>query len=186
MCIAIPTAARAAVVLTLAAGLMATSPVLATDTSTLGMQTVPEWKAVYGRVEARDLVPARARIGGTIVELVVSEGDTVAAGQRIATVRDDKLAFQIAAIDAQLGVLDAQLSRAEAELSRGRSLVQRGVSTAQRLEQLQTDWAVTVPSFVTPGGIPTAVVAIGTCAHPSVVCANERGANAPVTEQGLR
>ena len=143
MRIAILTAAHAAAALTLAAGLVATSPVLATDTSTLGMQTVPEWKAVYGRVEARDLVPARARIGGTVVELLVSEGDTVAAGQRIAMVQDDKLVFQVAAIDAQLGVLDAQLSRAEAELSRGRSLVERGVSTAQRLEQLQTDVEVT-------------------------------------------
>lgn len=143
MRIAIPTAALAAAVLTLAVGLAVASPVLADDILTLNMQALPEWKAVYGRVEARDLVPARARIGGTIVELVVSEGDTVAAGQRIATVRDDKLAFQIAAIDAQLGVLDAQLSRAEAELARGRSLVERGVSTAQRLEQLQTDVEVT-------------------------------------------
>jgi len=143
MRIAIPTAARAAAALTLATGLVATSPVLATDTSTLSTQTVPEWKAVYGRVEARDLVPARARIGGTVIELLVSEGDTVAAGQRIAMVQDDKLAFQVAAVDAQLRVLDAQLSRAEAELSRGRSLVERGVSTAQRLEQLQTDVEVT-------------------------------------------
>lgn len=126
-----------------AALLASASPALAADILTLGPQTVPEWKAVYGRVEARDLVSARARIGGTVVELLVSEGDTVAAGQRIATVQDDKLAFQIAAIDAQLGVLDAQLSRAEAELSRGRSLVERGVSTAQRLEQLQTDVEVT-------------------------------------------
>lgn len=126
-----------------AALLAVASPALAADTLTLDPQTVPEWKAVYGRVEARDLVPARARIGGTLVELLVSEGDRIEAGQRIAMVQDDKLAFQIAAIDAQLGVLEAQLSRAEAELSRGRSLVERGVSTAQRLEQLQTDVEVT-------------------------------------------
>lgn len=127
----------------LAALFMSASPALAADTLTLGMQTVPEWKAVYGKVEARDLVPARARIGGTVVELLVTEGNMVDAGQRIAMVQDDKLAFQVAAIDAQLGVLDAQLSRAEAELARGRSLVERGVSTAQRLEQLQTDVEVT-------------------------------------------
>ena len=106
-------------------------------------QDVPEWKAVYGRVEARDLVSARARIGGTVAELLVSEGDSVTAGQRIAEVHDDKIAFQIAAIDAQLRALEAQLARAEADLARGRSLVDRGVSTAQRLEQLATDVDVT-------------------------------------------
>lgn len=111
----------------------------AAETLLLSMREVPEWKPVYGRVEARNLVPARARIGGTLVELLVSEGDEVASGARIALVQDDKISFQIAAIDAQLRALDAQLTRAEAELSRGRSLVQRGVTTAQRLEQLETD-----------------------------------------------
>ena len=80
---------------------------------------------------------------GTVVELLVSEGDTVEAGQRIAVVRDDKIAFQIAAFDAQLRALQAQLEKAEAELSRGASLVERGVITAQRLEQLRTDVEVT-------------------------------------------
>lgn len=104
---------------------------------------ITEWKAVYGRIEPRDRVPARARIGGTIVELFVTEGDTVEAGARIAVVRDDKLQFQAAAIDAQLAALKAQLDRAEAELARGQTLVQRGVVTAQRLDQLATDVDVT-------------------------------------------
>ena len=126
-----------------AAALAAATPAFAAETLTLSPQAVPEWKAVYGRVEARDLVPARARIGGTVVELLVSEGDEVEAGQRIASVRDDKIAFQIAAFDAQLRALEAQLEKAEAELARGASLVERGVVTAQRLEQLRTDVDVT-------------------------------------------
>ena len=129
--------------LLLAAALAAAAPAFAAETLLLTAQVVPEWKAVYGRVEARDLVPARARIGGTVVELLVTEGDTVAAGQRIALVRDDKLAFQIAAHDAELGALSAQLAKAEAELARGVSLVERGVVTAQRLEQLRVDVDVT-------------------------------------------
>ena len=126
-----------------AAALAAAMPAFAADTITLVPQVLPEWKAVYGRVEARDLVPARARIGGLVVDLLVTEGDTVAAGQRIATVQDDKIAFQIAALDAQLRALSAQFDKAEAELVRGRSLVDRGVITAQRLEQLRTDVEVT-------------------------------------------
>lgn len=101
-------------------------------------ETVPEWKAVYGRVEARDTIPARARLGGTLVELGVSAGDVVKAGQRIGLVRDDKIDFQVAALAAQLKALQAQLQNAENELARGQTLVERGVATAQRLDQLRT------------------------------------------------
>lgn len=121
----------------LAAALTATSAFAGTFEVVSSSTT--EWKAVYGRIEARDLVPARARIGGTVVELLVTEGDLVDQGQKIALIRDDKLTFQVAAVDAQLAALAAQLARAEAELTRGQALVDKGVVTAQRLDQLRTD-----------------------------------------------
>lgn len=130
-------------VLLLVALLAVTSPALAT-TFELVPQRLVEWKAVYGRVEARDLVPARARIGGTVTELFVTEGDTVEAGAKLAIIRDEKIAFQIEAFDAQLRALEAQLARARTEFERGRSLVERGVVTAQRVEQLSTDVTVTL------------------------------------------
>lgn len=101
-------------------------------------QPVTEWKAVYGEVEPRDLVPARARISGTLKELDVTEGDRVTAGMRIAVVEDDKLAFQLESIDAQLGALKTQLATAQSELARGESLRERGVITVQNLDQLKT------------------------------------------------
>ncbi|MGA7267872.1 MAG: biotin/lipoyl-binding protein, partial [Aestuariivirga sp.] len=60
-----------------------------------------ERKAVYGRVESRDTVMARARIGGTVQSLDVEEGTAVKAGDVIATVVDDKLALQLKATDAR-------------------------------------------------------------------------------------
>ncbi|WP_415184330.1 efflux RND transporter periplasmic adaptor subunit [Phaeovulum sp.] len=99
---------------------------------------VTDWKAVYGRVEAKDNIPARARLGGTLVELVVSEGDVVQAGQPMGRIVDEKLDFQLGAIDAQLQALEAQLANAEAELTRGEELLSRGVTTAQRLDALRT------------------------------------------------
>ena len=128
--------------------LVATLTLLATGAASAGTLTlaptpVTEWKAVYGRVEARDTVPARARIGGIVEDLAVTEGDTVTAGQHIATVRDEKIAFQIAALDAQIRALEAQLATAETELARGETLVQRGVATAQHLDQLRTTVDVT-------------------------------------------
>jgi RND family efflux transporter MFP subunit len=99
---------------------------------------VTEWKAVYGTIEARDSVSARARVGGTVEELNVTEGDTVTAGERIAVVQDEKIAFQIDALDAQIRALQAQLETAQTELERGQTLIQRGVTTAQHLDQLRT------------------------------------------------
>lgn len=97
-----------------------------------------DWKAVYGRIEARDRVPARARIGGTVTELTVAEGDMVTEGQTIAVVVDDKLDFRLSALDAQRGAIAAQLANAEAELKRGEALLEQGVSTVQRLDGLRT------------------------------------------------
>jgi len=103
---------------------------------------ITDWKAVYGRVEARDTVPARARIGGTVEELLVTEGATVSAGQKLALVRDEKIAFQIAAVDGQIRATQSRLDTAEADLARVQELVKRGVATVQQLDRLQTEVAV--------------------------------------------
>lgn len=99
---------------------------------------VTDWKAVYGTVEARDMIAARARLGGTLVELAVTEGDQVQSGQVLGQIVDEKIAFQLGAIDAQLESLGAQLSNAQAELARAEALLDRGVTTRQRLDALQT------------------------------------------------
>jgi RND family efflux transporter MFP subunit len=108
----------------------------------LNSVTVKDWKAVYGRIEARDRIPARTRLGGTLVELSVADGDLVAAGQPLARVVDEKLGFQISALDAQLQGLDSQLENARSDLERGEELLQRGVTTAQRLDALRTQVSV--------------------------------------------
>jgi len=108
------------------------------ETLTITPQSITEWKAVYGVVETRNRVPARARISGTIVELDVSEGDIVTQGQRIALVKDDKLEFQLAALDAQISALKARLKTAAEDLVRGEELIKHGTITAQRLSLLQS------------------------------------------------
>lgn len=97
-----------------------------------------EWKAVYGTVEARDRIPARARLGGTLTALSVSEGDEVSAGQELAVIVDDKLDFQLAALAAQREALTAQLANADADLKRGEDLLKSGVTTKQRVDALRT------------------------------------------------
>jgi RND family efflux transporter MFP subunit len=108
------------------------------DSVTVEPVAITEWKAVYGRVEARDRIPARARLGGTLVSLTVAEGDVVAQGDVLAEIVDEKLGFQLSALDAQNGALQAQLANAQAELARGEELLAQGVTTAQRLDALRT------------------------------------------------
>ena len=52
-----------------------------------------------------------ARIGGTVVDLSVRDGDEVKQGQQLAIVGDEKLLLQIHALDAQIEGLQAQLAQ---------------------------------------------------------------------------
>lgn len=117
---------------------IALAGVAAADPITLHPTTVTEWKAVHGRIEAKDRLPARARIGGTLTELLVSEGDIVSAGQPLARVIDEKLGFQLSALRAQIEAAGAQLTNAQSELRRGEELLRQGVTTVQRLDALRT------------------------------------------------
>ncbi|MCR8548325.1 efflux RND transporter periplasmic adaptor subunit [Salipiger sp. P9] len=113
--------------------------VVQAETLEISPQPMTIWKSVFGQVEARVQIPARARIGGTIIELGVTEGDRVEAGQQLALIEDDKLQFQIDSLDAQLEALNAQLVTAQSELTRGDALLERGVITTQAHERLQTN-----------------------------------------------
>jgi RND family efflux transporter MFP subunit len=124
--------------LVLALTLAAVQPAPAAETVVLSMVEVTEWKAVYGRIEPRDRVPARARIGGTLADLAVAEGDMVAEGQVLARVADEKLGLQLSALAAQRDALAAQLANAETERRRAEDLLQQGVTTAQRVDAVRT------------------------------------------------
>jgi len=97
-----------------------------------------ERKAVYGRVESRDTVMARARIGGTVQSLDVEEGTAVKAGDVIATVVDDKLALQLKATDARIQAIDAQLQNSIVELQRAQKLLSTGTVPKSRVDTQQT------------------------------------------------
>lgn len=101
--------------------------------------TITDWKAVYGRVETRDRVPARARLGGTLDTLNIAEGDRVQSGANLARVVDQKLDYELGAVDARLQAAESRLQNAETELRRAEELQERGVATVQRLDALRTE-----------------------------------------------
>jgi RND family efflux transporter MFP subunit len=140
---------------------------------TVVIQQVRDPKPVFATVESQNVVPARARIGGTVADLTVKEGDIVAPGQVIATVGDDKLASQMAA-------LQAEADRTAADLARARDLAARGVIAKAQLDaaeaaaaaaqsrlaaqrQLMAEGAVLAPSA---GRVLTVPVTSGTVIMP--------------------
>jgi multidrug efflux pump subunit AcrA (membrane-fusion protein) len=72
---------------------------LPVQTAPLELSPIVETKAVYGTVAARNMVPARARTGGTLSSLSVEEGSVVRAGDVLGLVTDDKIALQLDAVD---------------------------------------------------------------------------------------
>ena len=106
---------------------------------TVALHEISEWKAVFGRVEARDMIPARSRIGGTLVEVGVTEGSAVTEGQQIANIYDPKLELRLDSVQGEIDALRSQLQNAMTELERGENLLERGVITSQRMDALRTE-----------------------------------------------
>jgi RND family efflux transporter MFP subunit len=100
--------------------------------------TVADEKAVFATVESTNVVPARARIPGTVVELAVREGDQVKSGQVVAHIGDEKIALQMKSLDAQIAGLEAQLAQAQTDLTRAEELFGRGTVPRTRLDEART------------------------------------------------
>lgn len=127
---------RAALILSL----LAATPAWAQtgDTHTVETVRVSDRKAVFATVESVDIVTARARLGGTIGELRVDEGDAVEAGSVLAVVVNERLAPQIGSVNAQAAALNAQLAQARIDLERAQDLFSRGIFPQARLDQAST------------------------------------------------
>src|SRR4051794_17031032 len=102
---------------TLSLAFLSTSAPACAETS-LPVRVAPiaDEKAAFATVESLNVVPARARIGGTVVALAVRDGDAVRQGQVIAVVGDPKLALQMSALDAQIAGAQSQLAQAQSDL----------------------------------------------------------------------
>jgi RND family efflux transporter MFP subunit len=108
------------------------------ETLVVAARSVADEKAVFATVESVSVVPARGRIGGTIVQLNVKEGDSVTRGQVIAVVADDKLALQMKSLDAQMEALQAQADQAQIDFTRTEGLVERGILPRTKLDETRT------------------------------------------------
>ncbi len=108
------------------------------ESLTVAQRRVAEEKAVFATVESISVVPARSRIGGTVAELHVREGDAVTRGQAIAVVGDEKLVLQMKSLDAQIQALQAQADQAQIDFDRTSALVERGTLPRVKLDEART------------------------------------------------
>lgn len=107
-------------------------------TFTVSPTMVEDQKAVFATVESVDVVAARARIGGTVTELLVDEGSPVEGGQVIARVVDEKLALQAKSIEANVQSAMSRRDLARTTLDRSEQLFQTGAIPKARLDEARS------------------------------------------------
>ncbi|MGA7710819.1 MAG: efflux RND transporter periplasmic adaptor subunit [Rhizomicrobium sp.] len=108
----------------------------------VAQSSVTDEKAVFATIESANVVPARARNGGTIIELHVKQGDHVEQGQLIATVGDPKLGLQVNSYSAQLQAAQAQLTQAQLDYQRAQRLIAEGAIAKNAYDQARTTYNV--------------------------------------------
>jgi RND family efflux transporter MFP subunit len=122
-------------------------PAVAAGEFVVKEKSTTDEKAVFATVESSSVVPARARIGGTVASLTVREGDAVKGGEVIAKITDEKLTLQLNSLDAQIEALKAQVKQAQTDLDRVSPLVESGVLPRSRLDQARTQLNVSQNSL---------------------------------------
>lgn len=100
-------------------------------------QSVEDIKQVAAVVTTRNQAAARARINGTLQQLLVREGDLVEKGQRIALVTDSRLGFEASSMTARVAAAKAELDRAMADYQRVKSLFADNVYAKTRMDQAE-------------------------------------------------
>jgi len=103
---------------------------------------VEDRKSVFATVESVDVVSARARIGGTVTELLVDEGSPVEAKQKIARVVDEKLALQVKSVEAKIQSFVSQKELATTAQARAEKLFATGAIPKARLDEARTNMDV--------------------------------------------
>ncbi|MDV7340108.1 efflux RND transporter periplasmic adaptor subunit [Terasakiella sp. A23] len=119
----------------------------AADTFMVTTEQVEDRKAVLATVQSVDMTSARARIGGTITELLVDEGTDVEEGQVIARIKDEKLDLEMQAVEARTASLKAERKLAEIALNRAQRLRKSGAGSQAKLDEARTNLDVVVKNL---------------------------------------
>ncbi len=173
-----------ALLLTLLTGVFASASATTAPEQTeyvVTRQPVHDLKSLFAMIQTVDVTYARARIGGTLVELLVDEGDVVTAGQRLARVRDSKQNLQIAALASKLRSLDAQLQLANTTFKRVNKLYKADKMSESARDEAQTQVDVVTAEIAAIKG-DQAVIRQSQIEGDVLVPASGRVLQVPVTQ----
>ncbi len=98
---------------------------------------------LVGRVESAHFAVLGFELSGQIAEVLVDEGEEVAAGQVLATLDTARLQAQSAELTATLARATAEETLANISLKRISDLVSKGVESAQRLDEAKANFQAT-------------------------------------------
>ncbi len=110
---------------------------IAVITATAESRTVPVTATYVGSVEPIADVALRTRVDGVILDVAVSEGQTVKAGDVLFRLDDRTIRAAIAKDQAAIAKDQATLTQADADLTRTQTLLAHGDVTAQQAGQQQ-------------------------------------------------
>jgi membrane fusion protein, multidrug efflux system len=139
--------AGSAMVLSLMLGVSMGGPVGAAEVRVTTTE-VDDLKAVVATVEPIHQLAARTRIGGTLIKLSAKEGDSVEAGTVVALVADQKIALQLAALDARISAATAQRDQARTDFQRASNLAKTGAGAVASADQARTNLDVAERTLV--------------------------------------
>ena len=111
------------------------------------LETVEDFKSVLATVQTVDLIPARARIGGTVELLLVDEGSRVQSGHVIARIKDEKLELEKQAVEARAASLQAERKLASIALTRAQKLRKTGAGSQAKLDEARTNLDVVLKNL---------------------------------------
>lgn len=93
-----------------------------------------------GNLIAKQNTHVASRILASVVEINVRAGETVQAGDVIASLDNQELRAQVGQIEAQVEAISAQLTQALLQLNRNKALQQQGLISINELDSVQANY----------------------------------------------
>lgn len=103
------------------------------------LRETADLKPVSATLTNRDSGLARARVGGTLMELAVREGDQVTEGQVLAIIGDERRNLEASASRSAALAAEARASEARVTLKRVEELFAKGVYAKARLDSARAE-----------------------------------------------
>jgi multidrug efflux system membrane fusion protein len=104
-------------------------------------RTMPVTFRAIGNVEAIETVDVKARIGGELQQVFFTEGQAVAAGDRLLAIDPRPYRSALAQAEAGLARNQALLAKAESDITRYADLVEQDFVTREQFDQIKADAA---------------------------------------------